>query len=529
MGFIAIFNETTESGTRVDVVRAIATRSGLHFLEEYVDCSAPELGDLLASDVFSSGEPYLLMVHQGDISFDAFRGALADAQKKTKRRPSEYPEAAFVIFYSGLGGDRLPKGLDPWFISNVKVLEYDFPTHEEGEVFEALVKAAKGILSDRPGECFADVDINAVETQQVIPTSLSALDILLQGYLAIRAPSTVFGGNAEVIQTINVRLHESEVGVLARTACGEGQRLIRSSFPLDGLGEEAEGMYWFDVCMPEVCTQAWADLGVGESHESLDDMLPLELVWNYLRGTCESLNDGIKKSDLEEYLARKYRADTLASRGDKYGLTETPPKHEDPLQRHWSCLFRDAHRQYLSLLFSDLDAIRGRLCHDRLSGLLWGGIGSGEFGMNNSPLSLRERYENLFTAIAHSCDESQAKGSSVSQINSVNKAGRDWQETAQDIRKFFDIEPAKFGLVLTGEGARCRHILLDKEDGVVPFVSRFFNSMQSLTELSPPQQEEAVRELDVAIGKLYKILHERMKDEGDWLTPFGGLLTYQGD
>lgn len=132
------------------------------------------------------------------------------------------------------------------------------------------------------------------ESEKAVPTQLVAVDILLQGYLAIRKPRSIFGDNYVNFMKQHKILQEEEQHKTAMEKtdyCSpDRQRLFRSfherAVQVDGKAREPDhlGWYWFDECLPDVESASFDEL-VAQC-DLLQGKNRLRDVWRLLRGEC---------------------------------------------------------------------------------------------------------------------------------------------------------------------------------------------------------------------------------------------------
>ena len=167
-------------------------------------------------------------------------------------------------------------------------------------------------------------------------TLLSALDILLQGYLAVWKPEEVFGEDAEsfmaqyhILKGDSKEKAEKKTSFL-KNLIDEKQRLFRPGDEYAFHGEPkfdtepesfAPGWYWFDECLTDVMEKSWEALE--KAIPQLSEKESLEVIWTILRGIS-----------LQQKDCRKASSDILT--GQK----------QDSLTK----LIAGAHKEYVSLL-----------------------------------------------------------------------------------------------------------------------------------------------------------------------------------
>jgi len=530
-----IFNESTDQESRIKVAAKIAEKAGFAFEAEHVGALKPGLERLLHGLLEYPSVPILLMIHQTDICFNDFRAAMKSAVKPVDGVETPMPEHIFVIFYSGVGADSIPDGAGPWYHSHVKILNRPFPriAQEGNPEFEDLVRAARSVKSDGLGERFIDVNINEA-TRQTVPAQLYSLGMLIQGYLAIRAPTTVFGPRATELKTQNDILQRDLIDPLGRTVYGSEQRLFRIEYPDNGVSEatdtkdplpEEEGYYWFDVCMPDVCARDWADLNVGNAHDKVEEATPLELVWRLLRECCHGVSDGFPLAIIETYLNSRYgesenrKTDPLVDPGDEHRLSEDS---EEPMQRLWSCLFRDAHREYLTLFFGQLEQIRNNLNHNRIKQNF-----ANKLMNHDRQLEYKSRYRRTLTAWRHI----QTPGDSEDEEHELHASALEsidaWPSIRQEIENFFDTQTANWGLCLTEKGKAVRDRILDGRNSLVCRIDEFVESFESNAHKDVDEQRRVLSGFADALDSLQDALSDARYSKGSTKL-FGGLFGFIG-
>jgi hypothetical protein len=170
----------------------------------------------------------------------------------------------------------------------------------EGELFERLWR---NVISENEQIDFPDVENENKTIQSIIHNFLSSLDILLQGYLIIRNPKAILGGNfTELMENYGIlnKGSDQKEEAIQKTAYfffPDDQRLFRPS-NIEGTpcrenpsGPQNLGWFWFDECLTDIGETSYTALT--EKCEIISEKIKLKELWNLIRGECLGKPDGI--------------------------------------------------------------------------------------------------------------------------------------------------------------------------------------------------------------------------------------------
>lgn len=340
--------------------------------------------------------------------------------------------------------------------------------------------------------------------------ALSALDILLQGYLAIWKPQSVFGKDHEafkaqyhVLEGEQQRSAEEQTRYVAPLD-DPRQRLFRpfdtESKPQevegDPEGPEHEGWYWFDECLLDVAETSWEELvGTGSA---LKDKTALAEVWRILRGTCLGKSDGKRVQDSSVYRD----------------------------QRDFDDLFERTHNEYVSLFEQAqkkngecaFESFRNNVNHNDIKNEFLYVIGESQYS------DIEKRSCNIEAAWALARGETVKADNLEHKLKNVHMAREHWQEALPKVRDLFGSRLEESGFSLTEKGMKLKDELLGREDSVTGVVTRFVDDFDRIGKLPEAERKTWLERFWKAADRLHNALSE-MAQRNDQGGPFGGHIV----
>jgi len=352
-----------------------------------------------------------------------------------------------------------------------------------------------------------------------LPTQLAplaALDILLQGYLAIWEPEAVFGNKHQefmrehqILATDDLRNAAEYKTQFLFDLNDPSQRLFRpgADSPFDAAediddeptGPSQRGWYWFDECLPDVAANSWGDL-VSDCPELRDGAL--QRVWEILCGVCLGPE---RDDDLLTDLAAE----------DQSSLTELFAK----AHQEYTALFEAAEKKSLD---DDYEEFRNRLNHNLIKNEFLHVLGLSQL----SDVEVRSR--KIEAVWAHLRGEETDDPELQDKKNNMQSARKVWRTIEPLLQELFGPKLEECGLTLTPKGRQLKKELIDDVTGVVSTVSSFVDDFEKIGGLPQEERIERLRDFWTAADRLHEAL-SAMALRNDADGPFGGYVRRATD
>ncbi len=288
------------------------------------------------------------------------------------------------------------------------------------------------------------------ESKEKLNFLIVALDMLIQGYLAIQAPKYLFGGESnieveaqKVIKENNLFANGKEVAE-KRTAF---DKIVNSKNNL----EDPEP-YWFDVLREEVEKINTIDLKIKYNLKKDSSIL---LLWKILRGDCSDKGDGVKKI----------------------------PKD----QESWTKLVLSVHKECHNImieqkksLIEEFENKRSLLNHDLVKNAFL--LKMGELNKN---LDLKTRSMFIYDYLKHISNEKVIVDEVFqARYESVVSATKRWPEVKSKVESFLLNDINEFEFEPTAEFENLRNQLIGIDDCIVNRIDMFINNIKSYVHLT---------------------------------------------
>lgn len=347
------------------------------------------------------------------------------------------------------------------------------------------------------------------DSESVLPL-FTALDLLLQCYLEIRDPDYTARTPFDESESTNEGAANQAKEAHTRTAWSPVQRLFRPDMSVSSLQEPGdlgelqeaeEGYYWFDSCLSDVERMSWKEVKVAFSPAASKSNLAA--VWNVLRGECLGKEDGTKA-----------RFELKIQSGSPDALSQDPER----AQQVWTELFRQAHLEYLSFFFPELEKIRVNLSHNRLKHL---------FTMKLLSSDRASEPEERFRRILRSWEFIRSPANCPEEAAAVRASAQEaieaWPDLLRDLECFFDETPGRFGLRLTDRGREARSVLGAKVDSPGSRISEFVSNFDEYASQSIDKKLKILAEFGRACDELQDTLTMARHKESSGVL-FGGIF-----
>jgi hypothetical protein len=342
---------------------------------------------------------------------------------------------------------------------------------------------------------FEKVNINQQEEKQSLD-QLFALDILLQGYLAINNPEKFFaeelqktGKDAARFLKDNNILQGEQQQKEARARIAS-DRLFRNKADNGVYGKEksgnqpqVDGYFWFDECLPDIA-KSWNETGFGNGLGNVENIWTL--IYNAKTGKPDTLPDNITEIIAD---AHKECAELFIENDKKKRLTA-------------------------------LNSLRITLNHNRVKNNFVNKLANAD-----QSLPLNRRTENIISAWEIIRNPEVAKKSDTMRARriTVDDGLKDWPVIEQEIRVFFNNAVAGAGLIYTDKGTALKNKITGAK-GCLEHISSFVQDFAAIAAEDETVRNDRLKQFLQSVDLLHDGLSSMRYTEGDSAL-FGGHLT----
>lgn len=250
------------------------------------------------------------------IVFAHINNIIIDGKPYSQILNNLFKRSAYVILYSG-GGihfNGIKNGILNIYQADSQ-MHWDIQDYENSNIYiikdsinnfndldrNSLIELIKhGIASETKD--YIKVIRSKSELSQVSYIQLISLDILLQGYLAVKAPKFIFGGqeySEKIVEEFitknklfeNINNELNEIVPVSRLFRPSECEIKKSSLSEKPQSKNDDGWFWFDVLLSEVKQKSSDDM-ISIAPELFTKETATRLVWQIMRKECLDMDDG---------------------------------------------------------------------------------------------------------------------------------------------------------------------------------------------------------------------------------------------
>lgn len=331
----------------------------------------------------------------------------------------------------------------------------------------------------------------------------NALDVLLQGYLAVWRPQALFADVYQELQS-TLALYRDVARMRAaqeKTAfrSSEDQRLFSPDpVTMDQTDNDAN-VYWFATILPDITSYTYSELA--ERFPPLHMCIHLKDIYEILRGECLGMKDGRRLfPDYKEWSQDNITDLVLRAHQEFVGLFNKNIRSAD-----WV----DSDNA------SVVEKKRQQLRHDFFKNAFMEAL-----GFLRNDLSIEERGRKILTYWGHTIDivDERDDTEAMEQIEPVNMGLSQWEHVSELLHAFWYEVPGQYGFRLTEDGFATRTLLFD---GPIREIDHFVTNFLELGHGTQEQRFKRITKFFEAADLLHEELKKMRRDQD---LPFGGYL-----